>query len=154
MKSFKKNLSRAFKRLCADLRQYRLFIAALILCGAIAGLLFQKICILRIVTGYPCPGCGMTRAFWLLITLRWPEAFAMNPMIFVWAPLIVWAFVNRYFRAGKARPLTTLLIAAGLLSLAVYALRMAMLYPDAPPLTYDADNLLRRIKITLQTFLQ
>jgi len=36
-------------------------------------------CAFRSVTGIPCPGCGMTRAFLLLSQLRLGDAFATNP---------------------------------------------------------------------------
>lgn len=43
-----------------------------------------SICLFRNVTGIPCPGCGMTRAFALLARGDWRAALAMHPL----APLL------------------------------------------------------------------
>ena len=37
-------------------------------------LLFHKICLISIITGFPCPGCGMTRAFVNLLTFHFKKA--------------------------------------------------------------------------------
>jgi len=59
-------------------------------------------CVLRGLTGVPCPGCGMTRAFWLLGQLRFAEAFAMHPL----APALVLAMTAHLaglrFRSRRA----------------------------------------------------
>lgn len=142
----KQNTARACRILRADILKYRMLIAAFLFFCIGAGVLFHKICIFRITTGYPCPGCGITRAFQLFFLLRWKEAFQMNPMIFVWLPLIAYAAFKRYFRGHKVTHFTALFISAGLLSLLVYLLRMIILYPDTPPMTYDSNNILRFIK--------
>ena len=36
-------------------------------------------CAFRSLTGFPCPGCGMTRSLLLLTELRLADAVAMNP---------------------------------------------------------------------------
>ena len=38
------------------------------------------VCIFRVLTGYDCPGCGMTRAFREMVSLDVLEAFRYNPL--------------------------------------------------------------------------
>ena len=45
------------------------------------------ICPTRLIFHIPCPLCGMTRAAWLLVHLRWGEAWMQNPGIFPLAVL-------------------------------------------------------------------
>jgi len=42
-------------------------------------------CVLRVLTGLACPGCGMTRAVLLAGQLQWGAAWQMNPF---WVPLV------------------------------------------------------------------
>jgi uncharacterized protein DUF2752 len=62
----------------------------------------QPTCLLKFTTGYDCPGCGGTRAFYFLVQGNLPAA-ARHHLIFVFAvPFLVWAYVawagNRLFR--------------------------------------------------------
>lgn len=40
----------------------------------------DTICLFRIITGYPCPGCGIGRGMALLLHLQFYEALMMNPL--------------------------------------------------------------------------
>lgn len=154
MKALNKRLGRkltqAFIRIKEDYIRYRVLIAVLIVFAAAAVLLFHRICIFTILCGYPCPGCGISRAFLSLVTLHWKEAFAMNPMIFIWVPLIACTAFNRYFMGRKTRHFTALFITAGLLSLVLYGVRMVFLYPDTAPMTYFEQNVFHVIKSWFQ----
>lgn len=46
-------------------------------------------CIVRQLTGYDCPSCGIQRAIHSLLHLDVERAFWLNPFIFVVAPYIV-----------------------------------------------------------------
>lgn len=79
-------------------------------------------CPFRAVTGVPCPGCGMTRAFLLLFQLRFGEAFAQHPA----APALLAAMgIARVRRrtAGSLPPLVTAAAVVGVLGL--WAVRLA-----------------------------
>ncbi len=38
-------------------------------------------CVFHALTGFECPGCGMTRALLLASQLQWSEAWRMNPLL-------------------------------------------------------------------------
>ena len=56
-------------------------------------------CVFRAVTGVPCPGCGMTRAFLLLSQLRVEDALAANPA----APFLAGAMAWRLATTRRRR---------------------------------------------------
>lgn len=45
-------------------------------------------CLFRRLTGIPCPGCGMTRAFAHLAKGEWAAAWTNHPLSFFLAPQI------------------------------------------------------------------
>lgn len=106
-----------------------------------ASLLTEEICPLRILTGFPCPGCGLTRAGVLVLTGHWNNAAQMNLMIFLWIPAFIFLFLGYYLFPGKQKYAVAFLIVTCILTLTYYTVRMALYFPE-PPLTYRADNLL------------
>jgi len=69
-------------------------------------------CPVRLATGYPCPGCGMTRATLQALSGHFREATAWHPLVWVVVPLIAAYFVveivcwirTRSFGASKRIP--------------------------------------------------
>lgn len=55
-------------------------LAFLVLCGGIllAVYLLEPPCPIRVLLGFPCPGCGMTRAYLSLLRLDIGGAFSCN----------------------------------------------------------------------------
>lgn len=78
----------------------------LLFLGILAGVLvvwmiFLPGCPFRNLTGIPCPGCGMSRAWWAFLRLDIREAFRQHPMF--WAvPVFFWLFW-RDFRPFRRR---------------------------------------------------
>jgi len=52
----------------------------------------RSICLFKTFFGFECPGCGLTRAAWLLIHLEFSGAFAMNKLIVIVFPLIAFFY--------------------------------------------------------------
>jgi len=51
------------------------------------------LCPLRLITGYPCPGCGGIRAMSAICTGQFEQAWLLNPIAFLAClVVIVWAF--------------------------------------------------------------
>lgn len=84
-------------------RQRLIIIASL--SATLAGLLFLRHfnpvgsgfyprCIFHSVTGLYCPGCGMTRALYQLMHGNLSAALAMNPLLFLFLPFMVYAFLS------------------------------------------------------------
>ncbi len=60
-------------------------------------------CLFRNLTGFPCPGCGMTRALVSLARLDGAAAWAYNPAVVVVAPLLLWLWAHWVGRLVEER---------------------------------------------------
>ncbi len=50
-------------------------------------------CLVKMLTGFDCPGCGGTRAFYYLLTANLPEAARHHAVAVFAAPFIVWMYL-------------------------------------------------------------
>ena len=84
-------------------------------------------CIFRSVTGFPCPGCGMTRAVFCIITLDIPSAAHYHPMVFFLPILFLFIWKDgRLFRSCRLN--SAVLISIGVLFLVTYLIRLLLFY--------------------------
>lgn len=64
-------------------------------------------CPFHILTGYPCPSCGMTRSFILMSHLKFWTSMRMNPLgglLFIFTAIFVgYAFITIVFRMRRIR---------------------------------------------------
>jgi len=78
------------------------------------------------LTGIPCPGCGMSRAFWSAIKLDFAAAWYYNPLVF-FLPIPCLLLIPRKawkLPFGKISAIATLIILI-LLSVVLYLIRAA-----------------------------
>jgi hypothetical protein len=52
------------------------------------------LCLFKNITGLPCPGCGMTRAFLFLGHGKIHEAVILNPNSLLIFPIIIFLWIN------------------------------------------------------------
>lgn len=57
-------------------------------------------CALKLLTGFDCPGCGGTRAFWYLMHVNLPEAARHHVMAVFAAPFLVYLYVAWALRSA------------------------------------------------------
>jgi hypothetical protein len=48
----------------------------------------------RLVTGFPCPGCGTTRALHEIVHGHYVAAFMLNPLLLFAMPFLAYAFLR------------------------------------------------------------
>ena len=126
------------KNIYNDIMHIKTFIIIFIIAFISLNLLFHKICLISIITGFPCPGCGMTRAFVNLLTFHFKDAFYWSPSIFLWVPLLIYGILNRY-----------LLCITGIITIIIYIVRMITLYPDNAPMVYYENNIMHLLSYGL-----
>ncbi len=143
-------------------RSYWLIPIAVFLLGSVPGL-FLADCFWRDIFGFPCPTCGMTRAFQGLIRGDAARAWQMHPLIFIFIPLaiasVIWAvflFLKRRRDPEHFVWPTKHLRLAGLavvsLVFAVYIVRMIWLFPTKEPLSWNDRAIIPLIVQTILAF--
>lgn len=127
-----------------DIREHWKAAAFMILAGIVLVGCFKGACISRIVTGLPCPACGMTRAALLFLSGRFEESFRLQPFFFALAAGVFFFVVERYIlqrkKTGKLLIYYALIMLAAAFGFYIY--RMVKYFPHTPPMTYNRDNLL------------
>ena len=86
--SMKKYIKAVGIRIITDVKGYGVAVAAVLLYAVAVNLIFHAFCPLVILSGFPCPGCGVSRATLCFMTGRWQSAWQMNPVIF---PIVLFA---------------------------------------------------------------
>lgn len=80
-----------------DVRNLLPAIAAIFLYAVVTHLLFNRFCPMLIATGYPCPGCGMTRALILVLSGKMVQAWELQPPVYGWILFGLAVVIRRYF---------------------------------------------------------
>lgn len=123
------------------------FCAGVIVCGSVIAIIAAvnyfflqstQLCIIRAITGLPCPGCGLTHSGLALLhgdvaeSLRYHALFVPYILTIAANSIRVDFFVVNWFRSRWW--LWTILIG----TLGYYAVRMVLFYPRGPyPMLYD-----------------
>ena len=87
----------------AELLRRALFCTGALFVAWLALYLLDIGCIFRLMTGIPCPGCGMTRAWLAALRLDYAAAFAYHPLFWVVPIAFVLAFVREEVASSKLK---------------------------------------------------
>ena len=132
-------------RIKQDIGQHGAGVLAVVVLYIVMHALFGAFCPSVIVTGFPCPGCGMTRAVLYLLKGQFLRSWALNPAAGLWGLWALWFAFERYIRGQKCKGLTWALCGIALFMISVYLIRMVRYFPDRPPYVYTPNNLFSRI---------
>ncbi len=102
-------------------------------------------CLIKRTFGIPCPGCGMSRAAWSLLTFRFQDALFYHPLI-VLMPFL--AIILLFRNLPRIQPIYRSKWFWGsvvALFFIVYAIRMYLYFPDTAPMDYYNQSLLERL---------
>lgn len=103
------------------------------------------LCVWKGVFGLPCPGCGGTRAMFLLAKGNILGSLKLNPS----APLLFLCLLNEirvnYFKRGSKKVAAIFLLVSVLFSIMVYIIRMKYYFPSYEPYIFNDQCLLLRL---------
>lgn len=136
-------MKRGIVLLREDIRHYCkgvLLAAAYI--AAVSGILGLPVCPMVYVTGFPCPGCGMTRAALLFFRGDFTGAYRMHPFFYILLSATLLAAVLRYLCLKNISWMKYLVVAIALASIVFYIYRMWHLFPDIEPMVYYDKSIL------------
>lgn len=148
----KKGLYAAASRLWKDVKDYRLYILALLVYDLLVQLAFHAFCPMVIVTGLPCPGCGMTRAIFYFATGQISKGWKMNPLGILWLALILYFIAIRYCLGKKPKGVLQIGGALAACMLLYYGYRMYRYFPGKAPICYSEENLMERVFLGYREF--
>lgn len=137
-----KYLRNVIHRLSKDLYQMRFVIPLFFLYYIGVKTVFSAFCPAVIITGFPCPGCGLTRAALYLARGRFGDAWNINPMIFPVFALGIYFVVMRYILGARVKGFKALLGVLIGSMVAVYIYRMYRYFPNRPPLSFTGGSVL------------
>lgn len=141
----KKYINTVAERLWIDIKEYGMAGVTFLIYMIAVNLIFHAFCPSVVLTGFPCPGCGLTRAMGYLITGRMQQAWDMNPVIFPIAAVAIYFAVNRYLFGRSAKGIKGMLIIMAVLLCLAFAIRMYLYFPDKTPCVYLEGNILESI---------
>ena len=94
-------IRKAAERVKRDIRQFWAVGVAFAIYSVIVRSVFGAFCPFLIVTGFPCAGCGLTRAGLHLLRGNFSQAAALNPSIFIVALFMLYCVYFRYLKGTK-----------------------------------------------------
>lgn len=138
-------LKDALKLFWKDVKDMRLAVAAIAGYLWVSRTFFRSSCIGVTITGFPCPGCGLTRAASALLRGEFRKAFWIHPFIYGIAVLFFVFCMYRYLlrRSQKVLVKWTAVLLAGMI--VFYVFRMIFVFPGEPPMSYYRHNLIQLI---------
>lgn len=101
----------------------------------------ENLCLFRATTGFPCPSCGMTRAYIHVLNLDFKNAFKYHPLF----PLPLLLFVIIAFRK-KVKIFNSiynnnfLIICLIIIFIGLYVFRFINSFPNEEPFTFNYDS--------------
>jgi len=128
-----------------DIKEYKAVIISLTLYFIIVWSFFYTSCGLVLLTGYPCPACGITRASFSILRGNLVHAWILHPFAYVFLLLTLVAITRRYFLKQSIQNLKKWLIIIIVGLCVFYIYRIWRYFPGEPPMSYYNGNLLREI---------
>ncbi|WP_196001056.1 DUF2752 domain-containing protein [Clostridium sp. 1001271B_151109_B4] len=96
------------------------------------------ICLIRGLTGIPCPSCGITRAMIAVLNGNFIEAFKLHPLFWMPFAIVILIILNRKYYKW-------ILIGAIAIFIGVYIVRMSIFFPDIEPMKYNERAIINQL---------
>lgn len=78
------NIKSIWKRIVLDIKNYYIAILLFAALNIVVRTVFHAFCPFLIITGFPCAGCGMTRAVICFLTGQFTRGMNLNPAAPFW----------------------------------------------------------------------
>lgn len=137
-----KRIKEIGKRLTNDIKQYAPAAIIFLVYYGIVHLFNAAFCPMLQITGLPCAGCGLTRAFIFMLRGEFLRAAYIHPMAYVIAAFVIYCGFFRYIRGTKIYAFTPIFVVLIITMLIFYLVRMGLYFPDRVPYVYAPDNTL------------
>lgn len=102
-------------------------------------------CLVASTTGFPCPGCGGTRALISLFRGDFLESLKYHPLLLPALIILLADFVFSLVKGQAPRWFNRVLVALAVATAIVYAARLILLFPHTEPMKYNRLAVLPRV---------
>lgn len=109
-----------------------------------------SLCPSVVITGLPCPGCGLTRATFAFMRGDFLRAWELHPFIYILGIYVIVYCIRRYILLRDVRSMYKCLLVILIAMLIFYIYRMIRYFPGEAPMSYYYGSIFYRI---LQSFL-
>lgn len=99
-------------------------------------------CLIKFITGLPCPSCGMTRAYISLTHFNIKEAWNYHPLFWFSPPIILFIIISKKPLFHSKTKQSIFLATVIIIIFSVYVYRMIKLFPNIEPMDYNKNSLL------------
>lgn len=136
-----KKIRKILRRIIADLRASCWALVVFGILYLVIHRMFGAFCPMLVLTGIPCPGCGLTRAFLFLARGEMGRAVSINPSILPMLFFLLYCGYFRYIRGERIRYLGGALSVLVIAMLVIYGYRMYLYFPNRAPYVYREQNI-------------
>lgn len=140
------------KRIFTDIRQYYMAAVIFAVYYLVSHLLYQAYCPMIVLTGFPCAGCGMTRAVFYAVTGQFARSISMNPLGIPIALALLYCGICRYLVGTRVKGFMVILVVGVMALLLCYVWRMYLYFPNRVPYVYTSHNILAEHMPYYKTF--
>ena len=112
-----------------------------------------RLCPINYISGFPCPACGITRSFFMLLKGNFFESLKFHPFALI---ILIYAFyfiIGRYLINISYKNLEKIFIIIGIFMIFFYIYRMIYYYPSTKPLTYNYNSFFYSIYKKVSSYL-
>ena len=141
----KTNLKVIQKRIVKDALEFKWAIICLVIYYMLTHEVFHAFCPMVIVTGLPCPGCGMSRSIFYLLTGQFGRSFALSPFAIFWILLGSWFVYVRYVKGKRVKGIYLFMGCLCVAMMVYYVYRMFTVFPSTAPMIYREDNVINNL---------
>lgn len=141
---FKGKIHQIIQRIWTDVYNYRIGIFIFGVYYIVIHMVLHAFCPMVLLTGFPCAGCGMTRAVLAVLKGQFARAWNLNPMALPVLLFLGYCMWMRYILCKKVKGIKAgiVILVAGMLL--TYGYRMCTIFPNRPPYVYTENNLMER----------
>ena len=94
------------------------------------------------LTGFPCAGCGLTRAAFAVLRGNFALAWKLHPFVYVWGAFGIIFAIRRYIMLKEVRSFLKYLMIIIIMMLVFYVYRMIRFFPGESPMSYYYGSVL------------
>ena len=135
-----KRVKEIWNRIWFDIRHYAWIVAVIVFYYLLVRTIWGAYCPLLIVTGFPCAGCGLTRATLYALHGEFARSFFLNPMAIPIILCVLYAGICRYIIGCRVKGGKALIVLGVFVLIGIYIIRMYLFFPNRVPYVYSTHN--------------